>query len=296
MYYQNDTILFLNGKWLKAEEASGDLFSQTLHYGNGVFEGIRAYETSGGPQIFKAREHFERLHHSAGKINISIPYSVDELIEISYDLLKKNKLNNAYLRPLIYSGQQMKLDQSDSINLMMAAWNWPKYFGEERARVMISSFERPSPKSIPIDAKITGTYTNSILATHEAKAKGFDEALLLDGKGYVAEGPGQNFFMEKGGTLVTPQLGNILPGITRATIIELAGELGFPVEERRFYPEEINDADAAFFSGTATEIAGIKSIGGIDFKTDWVNTMGFDLLLAYRNLVTQNEFRDFTLV
>jgi len=296
MYYDKNTILFLNGNWEKAADAKGDLYSQTLHYGNGVFEGIRSYETPGGAQIFKAKDHFKRLHNSARRMNIELPYSVEDLIDISYQLLKKNNQTNAYIRPLVYKGTHMALTPTSKINVMIATWEWPQYLGGERVKVMISSYQRPNPKSIPIDAKITGTYANSILATEEAKDKGFDEALLLDSDGFVAEGSGENFFLEKNGTIYTPPLGNILPGITRATVFEMAEKLGYPVIEKQILPEEINDADAAFFTGTATEIAGIASIGGIEFSMPWEETMGYSLFLAYRNRVTQNEFRDFTLV
>jgi len=296
MYYDKNTILFMNGNWEKAADAKGDLYSQTLHYGNGVFEGIRSYETPGGAQIFKAREHYKRLHNSASRINIELPYSVEDLIDISYDLLKKNNQTNAYIRPLVYKGAHMALTPTSKINVMIATWQWPQYLGSERVKVMISSYQRPNPKSIPIDAKVTGTYANSILATEEAITNGYDEALLLDSDGVVAEGSGENFFLEKNGTIYTPPLGNILPGITRATVCEMAEKLGFPVVEKQILPEEINDADAAFFTGTATEIAGIESIGGIEFSMPWEDTMGYSLFLAYRNRVTQNEFRDFTLV
>ena len=296
MYYDSNTILFLNGHWEKASEAKGDLYSQTLHYGNGVFEGIRAYATPGGPQIFKARDHFKRLEHSAQRMNMVLPYSVDDFIDLSYKLLKKNKLKNAYIRPLVFKGTHMALTPTSKINVMIATWDWPQYLGGERVKVMISSYQRPNPKSIPIDAKITGTYANSILATEEAKSKGFDEALLLDAEGYIAEGSGENFFLEKDGVIITPPLGNILPGITKATVIEMARKLNFPLIEKPIKPEEIEDADAAFFTGTATEIAGIKSIGETEFKTAWEDTMGYSLFLTYRNIVTQNEFGDFTLV
>jgi branched-chain amino acid aminotransferase len=296
MYYNEQTILFIDGKWKKASEAAGDLFSQTLHYGNGVFEGIRSYETPNGAQIFKARAHFERLIHSGKQINIEIPHTVDELVAISYELLKKNKLKNAYLRPLIFMGPNMTLTTTSDIHIMIACWQWGKYLGDHLVRVMTSSYQRPNPKAVPVDAKITGHYTNSILATTEAKSKGYDEALLLDANGFVAEGPGANFFMEKNGVLITPEAGNILPGITRATIIEYAKELGIPVEVRQILPEEIKKADAAFFTGTAAEVGGIKSIDDRVFPTVWEDSLGHSLLLMYRHRVSENEMKDFALV
>ena len=296
MYYSKDTLVFLNGNWIKASEAVTDLFCQTLHYGNGVFEGIRAYDTPTGPQIFKAKEHFERLRHSAKRLHINLKYSPEELTILSYELLQKNNLKNAYIRPLVFMGANMSLTLTDEVNILLTAWEWGRYLGDNLLKVMVSSYQRPNPKSIPVDAKITGQYTNSILATTEARNNGFDEALLLDAKGYVAEGPGANFFFEKDGKLFTPPLGNILPGITRKTIMEFARDIGSPVEEKYFEPGEIAEADTAFFTGTASEIAGIKSIGGHHFEKNWKDTLAYDLFLMYRNRVTHPELTDFTLV
>jgi branched-chain amino acid aminotransferase len=296
MYYSKDTLVFLNGNWMKASEAVTDLFSQTLHYGNGVFEGIRAYDTPAGPQIFKAREHFERLRHSAKRLHIKLKYSPEELTILAYELLQKNNLKNAYIRPLVFMGANMSLTLTDEVNILLTAWEWERYLGDNLLKVMVSSYQRPNPKSIPVDAKITGQYTNSILATTEARNKGFDEALLLDANGYVAEGPGANFFYEKDGKLYTPPLGNILPGITRKTIMEFAKDTGSEVVEKYFEPEEITEADTAFFTGTASEIAGIKSIGGHHFEKNWKDTLAYDFFLMYRNRVRYPELNDFTLV
>ena len=296
MYFNRDSVIFLNGKWLKATDAMGNLFSQTLHYGNGAFDGLRAYETSTGPQIFNPTEHFDRLHHSASKMFIELDYATDELTEIAHELLKRNHLNNAYIRPLVYLGANMALTETKEVYLLMAAWEWERYLGNDLLKVMVSSYEKPSPNSIPVDAKICGHYTNAILATMEAKSKGFDEALLLDSNGYVTEGPGANFFYEKDEVLYTPPAGNILLGITRATVISYAREMGFKVVEKKFTAEELVEADTAFFTGTAAEIAGIKSIGGHDFTMDWEDTVAYSLFLMYRQRVVNNEYRDFTLV
>jgi branched-chain amino acid aminotransferase len=296
MYFNRNSVLFLNGKWLNATDAMGNLFSQTLHYGNGTFDGLRAYETSTGPQIFKATEHFERLHYSASKLYINLEYTVEELTEIAYQLLDRNKLNNAYLRPLIYLGPNMELTKTKDVYLLMAAWEWEPFVGSDLLRVMVSSYQKPSPRAIQVDAKICGQYTNSALATMEAKSKGFDEALLLDSDGYVTEGPGANFFYEKDEILYTPPMGNIFPGITRSTVISFAREMGYRVKEKNFKPEELIEADTAFFTGTAAEIAGIKSIGGHDFTMEWEDTVAYSLFLMYRQRVVNNEFRDFTLV
>ena len=296
MYYNEKTKVFLNGKWVKAKDASTSLYDQTLHYGNGVFEGIRAYDTEDGVQIFKAKEHFERLLYSAEKMHIKLNYSVEELTKISYDLLKKNKLKDAYIRPLVYLGANMSLQPTEEVNVFICAWEWGKYLGDSLLNVMTSSFQRPNPKSCFVEAKVVGHYTNSILATTEAKHKGFDEALLLDAQGNVAEGPGANFFYEKDGVLYTCPLGNVLAGITRATVLDLAKDLKYSVVEKYFTPEEVKGADGAFFTGTAAEVAGISSLDNVKFKLKWEETMGYTLSKMYKQRVAFREYNSFYLV
>lgn len=296
MYYNENTTVFLNGKWLKAKNAKTDLYAQTLHYGNGVFEGIRSYNTEDGVQIFKAKEHFERLLFSAEKMHIKLNYTVEELTALTYELLEKNNLKDAYIRPLVYLGANMSLQPTDEVHVFICAWEWGKYLGSDLLNIMTSSYQRPNPKSCHVDAKVVGHYTNSILATTEAKQKGFDEALLLDANGNVAEGPGANFFYEKDGVLYTSPLGNILPGITRATVLELAKELKFEVVEKYFTPEEVKGADGAFFTGTAAEVAGIGSLDRVNFKFKWEDTMGYVLSNMYKQRVAFREYNSFYLV
>ena len=296
MYYNDNTTIFLDGKWIKAKSASTDLYSQTLHYGSGVFEGIRSYQTEDGAKVFKAREHYERLHCSAEKMHINLPYSVDELVELTYELLERNNLENAYIRPLVYLGQNMSLQPTEEVHVLLCAWNWERYLGNKQLRLMTSSYQRPNPKSCHVDAKVTGHYTNSILATTEAKNKGFDEALLLDMNEHVAEGPGANFFYEKDDKVFTAPLGNILAGITRQTIFELAQELGIEVVEKYFTPEDIYNADGAFFTGTAAEVAGVESLDNHKFKLPWEDTLGAALSNAYLNRVQKKEYKNFELV
>lgn len=296
MYYNENTTVFLNGKWLKAKDATTDLYAQTLHYGNGVFEGIRSYNTEDGVKIFKAKEHYDRLLYSAHKMHIKLNYSSEQLIDLTYELLEKNNLKDAYIRPLVYLGANMSLQPTDEVNVFLCAWEWGKYLGSDLLNIMTSSYQRPNPKSCHVDAKVVGHYTNSILATTEAKQKGFDEALLLDANGNVAEGPGANFFYEKDGVLYTSPLGNILPGITRATVLELAKELKFEVEEKYFTPEDVKGADGAFFTGTAAEVAGIGSLDGINFKLKWEDTMGYVLANMYKQRVAFREYNSFYLV
>ncbi len=288
MYYDQETQLYLDGDWLKANEAQTGLYAQTLHYGNGVFEGIRAYQTNDGPQIFKAKEHYERFLYSAKVMHIPCHYSVDELIQLSYELLEKNNLENAYIRPLLYQGEKMSLQPAETSHLMLCAWEWGKYLGSQEIRVMTSSYQRPNPKSTHIQAKVVGHYTNSILATTEAKSKGFDEALLLDQYGYVAEGPGANFFYEKSGVLYTCPLGNILSGITRQTVFEMAQELEIVILEKNFTPSDVYKADGAFFTGTAAEIAPIQSLDGNSFNKPWKETLGYQLSEMYQKWVHQH--------
>ncbi|MEM9856645.1 MAG: branched-chain amino acid transaminase [Bacteroidota bacterium] len=296
MYYNKKTTVFLDGKWMAAGDASAGLYNQTMHYGNGVFEGIRAYQNADGCNVFKAKEHFERLQYSATKMHIDLPYSVEELIHISYEILDKNDLTNAYIRPLVYLGANMSLMPTDEVHVFMAAWKWEKYLGDKPLNVMVSSYQRPNPKSCHVEAKVVGHYTNSILATTEAKKLGYDEALLLDMHGNVAEGSGANFFYEKEGILYTPPAGNILPGITRATIMELAKDLGIRVVEKNFTIEEVYGADNAFFVGTATEVAPIASINGESFQGGWEDSAGHSLYLMYRQKVQYNEYQGLTIV
>ncbi|UII23357.1 branched-chain amino acid transaminase [Fulvivirga ligni] len=296
MYYNNETTVFQNGKWLKAKDAKASMYNQTLHYGIGVFEGIRSYKNVNGCNIFRAKEHYDRLLYSAEKMHIEVPYTVEELVGITYQLLDKNNLSDAYIRPLVYQGMNMALTPASETNVFIGAWEWAKYLGNEPLNVMISSYQRPNPKSCVMEAKVVGHYTNSVLATTEARKLGYDEALLLDIHGYVAQGPGANFFYEKDGVLYTPPAGNILPGITRATIMELAKELEIRVIESHFTVDEVYDADYAFFAGTAVEITPIGAINGEKFKANWEESAGHSIYQMYRTKVQHNEYQGLTIV
>lgn len=287
-YYNNNTIIYLNGAYVKAAEATTDFFGQSLHYGYAVFEGIRSYQTAGGgTKIFKAEEHYKRLQHSALALNMPYHWRVDELVEATYEVLSRNGLQNAYIRPVVYAPANMSFNPNNESYIMIAAWEMGLFLGEKLLRVMTSSFQRPNPKGFRIEAKASGHYVNSILASQEAKAKGFDEALLTDMNGYVAEGPGANVFFEKNGKLYTPPAGNILPGITRATVMEISAGLGIPVEERLFTTDELKQADAAFFCGTAAEVIGWQSFDEVTFPAKWENTIGRSIQQAYKNRVTE---------
>lgn len=290
MYYNEHTMVYYKGEFIKAVDVKANIYDQTVHYGYGVFEGIRAYGTDNGVKIFKAMEHFERMQYSCGVAKIPYPYNNEELVRISYQVLEMNGLSNAYLRPLITCSPNMSLSKAISSQLLIAAWEWGAYLGHNLLDVTISPYRRPNPAAFKVEAKITGHYVNSILACQDARDKGFDEALLLDVDGFIAEGPGANIFFEVAGKLVTPQLGSILPGITRATIIEICNDLDIEVEERKILPSETGSMESAFFCGTAAEVIGIQSIDRVPFKKEWNETKGFLIQQAYKKLVLGKDY------
>jgi branched-chain amino acid aminotransferase len=288
-YYNENTVLFLNGAFVKAADAKMDLYSQSLHYGYSVFEGIRSYKTEDGTtKIFKATEHFDRFKISAQAINLPYTYNTQNLIESTYKLLELNNLGDAYIRPVVYAPANMSFSQNTESFVFIQAWEMGPFLGDKRIRVMTSSFQRPNPKGFKIHAKAAGHYVNSIMASQEAKAAGYDEALLLDMHDHVAEAPGANVFFEKNGTLYTPSLGNILPGITRATVIELCALHGIPVVETSFGIDAIKGSDAAFFCGTAAEVIGLESIDDVAFTKNWDDTASKKIQSAYQKLVRTN--------
>jgi branched-chain amino acid aminotransferase len=288
-YYNENTVLFLNGAFVKAVDAKMDFYSQSLHYGYSVFEGIRSYKTEdGNAKIFKATEHFDRFKISAQAINLPYTYNTQDLIAQTYKLLELNNLGDAYIRPVVYAPANMSFTQNTESFIFIQAWEMGPFLGDKRIRVMTSSFQRPNPKGFKIHAKAAGHYVNSIMASQEAKAAGYDEALLLDMHDHVAEAPGANVFFEKDGTLYTPGLGNILPGITRATVIELCATHAIPVVETSFGIDAIKGADAAFFCGTAAEVIGLESIDDVPFTKNWDDTASKKIQSAYQKLVRTN--------
>jgi len=291
-YYNENTVVWLNGSFVKASEAKMDFYSQSLHYGYSVFEGIRSYRTvSGETRIFKAIEHYDRLQQSAHALNMPYHWTADELIEATYEVLKRNNLQDAYIRPVVYAPANMSFVRNIDSFIIIEVWEMQPFLGEKLLKVFTSSFQRPNPKGFKIHAKAGGHYVNSILASQEAKAQGFDEALLTDMNGWVAEGPGANVFYEKDGKLITPSTGNILPGITRATVLEICVELGIPVEEKLFTTAELKDADAAFFCGTAAEVVGWESLDDLKFPKQWNVTISSKVQEAYMDKVKEKQYK-----
>ena len=258
-----DGLIWLDGKLLPWRDAKVHVLTHTLHYGMGCFEGVRAYETSKGTAVFRLKEHTERLFRSAKILGMAMPFTPEQVNEAHALVLRENKLASAYMRPMVfYSSEGMGLHAKKlHTHVMLAAWTWGSYLGEAQLekglRVKTSSFQRHHPNVAMCRAKANGQYLNSMLAVQEVSAEGYDEALLLDTEGYVSEGSGENIFLVVDGALATPDLTTALDGITRRTIMQLAGELGIPVREKRITRDEVYIADEAFFTGTAAEVVPI---------------------------------------
>lgn len=288
-YYNQDTHIYLDGSFVKAADAGIDLFGQSLHYGYGALEGLRAYSTLHGTRIFKAAEHFERLQQSCEAIHLPYPWDNGVLIEKTYALLKTNNLRSAYIRPLVFSGSNMHLTSATNAHIMIAAWEWGPYLGQNLLRVCTSCIQRPHPKSFHIEAKITGQYINAILASTAAIRDGYDEALMLDYEGFLAQASSENIFIEKDAKLYTPPLGNIFPGITRQTVIELCKNLNVEVVEKKITAQDVYEADSAFLCGTAAEIIGIREVDDVVYEEDWEHTIGASIQRKYKRLVLEEE-------
>ncbi|MEZ5560111.1 MAG: branched-chain amino acid transaminase [Pseudomonadales bacterium] len=261
-----DGWIWHNGELVPWRDAKVHVLTHTLHYGVGVFEGVRAYDTPRGPCIFRLREHTDRLFNSAHILGLKIPYDKAVVNEAQREVFRANGLAEGYLRPMVYLGSEaMGLRAKDlSVNLCVAAWPWPNYMDPEARergiKVRTSSYTRHHVNITMCKAKANGNYINSILALHEALDSGCDEALLLDNEGYVAEGTGENVFLVKDGVLHTPELTSCLDGITRNTIFHLAREQGLTIRERRITRDEVYIADEAFFTGTAAEVLPIREL------------------------------------
>lgn len=263
-----DGWIWFNGELVPWRDAQVHILTHTLHYGLGVFEGVRAYKTPSGPCIFRLEDHTRRLHNSAHILRIKIPFSEEEINAAQKTVIIKNELEEGYLRPVCFLGSEsMGLRATDlSVHVAVAAWPWPNYMDPEAKdrgiRVRTSSYTRHHVNSTMCKAKATGNYTNSMLALQEALDSGCDEALLLDNEGYVVEGSGENLFMVRDGKLYTPALTSCLDGITRNTIMTFAEELGTPATEKQITRDELYIADEVFFTGTAAEVVPIREIDG----------------------------------
>ncbi len=290
MYFTQNTIIYFDGAFVKAADATMDLYSQSLHYGYAVFEGIKSYKTENGTKIFKAKEHYDRLRYSAETMRLPFAYTTQQLTDLTYEVLEKNNFSNAYIRPIVFCSPNMALSKGLKSFLAIEAWEWTGGYLSNKMRIMTSTYQRPNPGAFHIEAKVSGHYVNSILACQEAKDNGFDEALLLDMNGNVAEGPGANIFYEKDNTLYTPALGHILPGITRATVIELCEMLDIKVVEKLFTVDEMYNADAAFYCGTAAEIVALESLDNKEFTKNWEDSLSAIIQKAYEHKVLENEF------
>ncbi len=258
----------MDGEMLPWRDAKVHVLTHTLHYGLGVFEGVRAYKTPTGTSIFRLNEHTNRLFESAHILGLTIPFTKEELNEAQVQVFLWNDLEEGYLRPMVFLGSEaMGIRAKDlTVHVSIAAWPWPDYMDpdsrEKGIKVRTSSYTRHHVNITMCKAKSNGNYTNSILALHEALDSGCDEALLLDNEGYVAEGSGENVFLIKDGVLHTPELTSCLAGITRSTVFTLAKELGLQILERRITRDEVYIADEAFFTGTAAEVLPIQSLDG----------------------------------
>jgi branched-chain amino acid aminotransferase len=259
--------IWLNGELVDWGDATVHLGAHGLHYGTGVFEGIRCYEVEGGSAVFRLRDHLERLEQSARLIRMQLPYSVEELRAATLDLVAVNGLPECYVRPIAFygAGNLAVLPRANPIEVGIMCWPWGAYLGEDGQRngirAMVSSWRRVGANTIPHAAKVTGVYVNSMLAVDEATRRGYDEAILLTDDGTIADGSGEHVFLVEGGVIRTPDLAaSILPGITRDTIVHLARELGFPLEEAPLIRSDLYRADEVFMTGTAAEVTPLRSV------------------------------------
>lgn len=291
-----DGLIWLDGQMIDWRDAKVHVLTHTLHYGMGVFEGVRAYPTNKGAAIFRLQEHTDRLFRSAHILGMKIPFSKEEVNEAQKMAVRENNLNGAYIRPMAFYGSEGMGLRAENlrVHLMVAAWDWPAYMGEEAKtqgiKIRTSSYTRHHVNITMCKAKANGNYMNSMLALREALESGCEEALLLDPEGYVAEGSGENVFIIRDGVIYTPELTSCLDGITRKTIMTFANELGYEVIEKRISRDEVYVADEAFFTGTAAEVLPIQSLdnriigeGCRGPITEKLQSMYFDQVMGKRN-------------
>ena len=266
MFVNTDSkVIWKNGTYEKWEDTSVHILSHTMHYGTGCFEGVRAYNTEKGPAIFRLEDHTNRLFEAANKLSINIPYSPEEINQVQKEIFAKNDLKEGYLRPIVFLGSEsLGIRATElSVNVAVAAWEWPSYMSPEAKEAGISiiksSYEQYS-NPLHSGYKIIGTYINSTMALHEAINKGADEALLLDKNGFISEGSGENIFLIKDNIITTPLTDHCLNGITRQSVIQIAADLGYQMIEKDLTYDDLLSSDEAFFTGTAVEITPISKI------------------------------------
>jgi branched-chain amino acid aminotransferase len=287
-----DGVIWYDGKMVNWRDATTHVLTHTLHYGMGVFEGVRAYKTDKGTAIFRLKEHTDRLFRSAHILQMKMPYSKEQMMEAQKAAVRENNLESAYMRPMaFYGAEAMGISAKTlSTHVIVAAWKWGAYMGQDALdngiRVKTSSFSRHHVNITMCKAKANGNYMNSILAHQEAALDGYDEALLLDVDGFVAEGSGENIFIIRNGKLYTPDLTSALEGITRDTILQLAAEIGLSVIEKRITRDEVYSADEAFFTGTAAEVTPIRELDRRSIGTGTAGPITKQLQKMYFDAVT----------
>jgi branched-chain amino acid aminotransferase len=286
-----DGVIWLDGEMVPWREAKTHVLTHTLHYGMGVFEGVRAYHAEKGTAIFRLQDHTDRLFRSAHILNMPMPFDRETLNQAQMAAVRENNLDSAYIRPMCFYGSEGMGLRADNLKVhcMVAAWEWGAYLGAENMekgiRIRVSSFTRHHVNITMCRAKANGNYMNSMMALQEALHDGYDEALMLDAEGYVMEGSGENIFLVRDGVIYTPDLTSALDGITRKSVIMLAGELGYEVVEKRITRDEVYIADEAFFTGTAAEVTPIREVdnrsignGGRGPITEILQKRYFDLV------------------
>ena len=283
-FHDRDGVIWYDGQFVPWREANVHILTHGLHYASAVFEGERSY----GGQVFKMTEHHERLHYSAKVLGFEIPYSVAEIDAATEQLLEKNGIVDGYVRPIAWRGSEMMgvSAQQNTIHLAIAAWEWPAYFSPEARlegiRMTVSDWRRPAPETAPVHSKAAGLYMICTLSKHKAEAAGYNDALMLDYRGRIAEATGANIFLVQDGKIHTPEPDCFLNGITRRTVIELAKSRGYEVIERAIMPEELGKTSEVFITGTAVEVTPVREIDDYRFTPGEITK---DLLTAYDAMV-----------